>query len=638
MSEFGNDTANATLRLTTKTIEELFKLLKFLMDRNDKKVDKKLKKEQLKQIKNGKDKDLAKEYLNNKRGYVRLKKLLNAGEKLIPIATPMTREQLERFNKFAKISGVPFASISNQRINEEIKEIEKELIKLVQESRTSGLTKEQIKQRDELQRKMKELNEKQQERIVIIRQKDLELVKEITDRMNAEIQLNDINKEIQSIESKGMKNLSEEEKERLSQLYKERDNMINGEFDAFNDKNNEIVMDNIINEESKVSLDFEKAVARVTDRKYAEKPCYICERTNPENYMEVISSKEINPETKKEFTNTEFIVFNDGVKQSCKEFAHGRFTHYSKKDGSNSTSYGDKHWDNMKKEMREKGGFTNDVLLFSSKESYLKYKEEFKKTQEKITPTEEHKKKNKLQEEKTTQREDTISYEADSSSFKDYMGIINRLKGQLSEHNLALNEQREVCKADTKEVIHLDKNMVDDEKMTYAEAINIGKQIDTYQKLNDCQNQIAFIRQQQELNEENFKNQGEPSNLKEMYEQMRESLHKQVYKLNMTQASLRGKINKLQNEREQLSSIKIVDMVQSRRNEDELISVQNRQHESSDKDFQNEMENVKSTLREDKHTQGKEQWSRDIQSNNNVKTDNIAEKSNTRTNEIDVEK
>ena len=33
------------------------------------------------------------------------------------------------------------------------------------------------------------------------------------------------------------------------------------------------------------------------------------------------------------------------------------------------------------------------------------------------------------------------------------MGIINRLKGQLSEHNLMINDQRQVCKSNTKEVI-----------------------------------------------------------------------------------------------------------------------------------------------------------------------------------------
>ena len=630
MSEFGNETATATMRFGEKTIEALLKLLKFIMERNDRKLNREMKAEQIRQMK-ANNKESATEYLNRKRGYVRAKKLFKSGEKLIPIATKMSPTEVSRFNSLAKMSGVAFTAISDQRIMNEIKAVKKELKALnrieqgwyshdiegnLHHVQGKPLTEEQLKRREELSNKLEILNKKRQDKIIIIRAKDLELVKEITDRMNTEIQFDDIDKELSDLMSKGEENLTQEEKARVEELLKEKESMLKNEFNNFNEKNDDIVYQSAVDKPLWEEMSFEKAVNRVTDRKYANEPCYICERTNPDNYMEVTSMQQ--EHDGRMFTNTEFKVFNNGIEQRCDEFSHGKFTRYSRKDGENSTSYGDEHWQNMKNEIKEKGGFSDDLLIFSSKKDYIKFKEEFKKTQEKVTP-----------------REDTVSYEADANSYKDYMGVINQLKGQLAEHNLAVNEQREVYKADTKEVVHLDKNMSDDEKISYAEAINISKQIDTYRQLNECQTQLAFIRQQQEVNEESFEKQGKPESLKEMHDKMRENLHKQAYDTNMTLASLEVKANKLQMEREQLLSIKIVDMVQEQHNEEELLNNANRQHDSNDMDFQNEMNNEKSTHREEMHTQSKERWSKEVQKQGNTRTIANTEKVSVKTAEAE---
>lgn len=617
MSEFGNETTTATLKVGEKSIEALMKLLKFIMERNERKLNKQMKEEQIKQLKESRNKESTREYLNNKRGYVQAKKLFNSGEKLIPIATAMSPEELARFNKLAKISGVSFSAIADQRIIEELKSVKQELKELDKKAKKEGLTEEQIAKQTDLQKKYEQLQQKRQDKIIFIRAKDLELVKEITDRMNREIQFNDIERELSDLKDKGIDNLTEEEKTRLDELMKEKENMEKKEFDDFNAKNNDVIYQSSVDNPKWEEMSFDKAINNVTERKYAQAPCYICERTNPNNYMEVTSiAQEHNG---REFTNTEFKVFNNGVEQRCDEFSHGKFSHYSRKDGENSSSYGDEHWQNMKAEMKEKGGFSDDMLIFSSKEDYLKYKEEFKKTQEIIIP-----------------KQNILYYEADNESYKDYVGIINNLKEQLSEHNLELNEQGEICNSDTKEVMHLDKGMTDDEKISYAQAVNIGKQIDTYQKLNDCQTQLAFIRQQQEMNEESFEKQGKPDGLKDMYEQMRKNLHKQAYDANMTYAALESKANNLTLERKQLASIKIVDMVQESHNEEELLSNQNRQHDSNDIEFQSEMEENNSH-REEMHTQSKEQWSKDVQQNNNVQSPINKENINVKTVEMEKE-
>lgn len=551
MSEFGNETATATMKAGEKTIDALMKLLKFIMERNDRKLSREYKKEQIKAMKERQGESLT-DYLDKKRGLTRASKLFKSGERLIPISMPMSQQELARFNTFAKLEGITFTAVADKRVMEQLKAVKKELKSIEKDAEKQGYyTEEQQMRKEELLTQKNNLEKQRNNKIVIIRAKDLELVKDITERMNMEIQLDDINNELNDLEKKGTENFTQEEKARYEDLQKEKENILSEEFSKFNGENNDVIYQSSVDSPQWEQMSFEKAINRVTERKYAENPCYCCERTNPDNYMEVTSEK-LEHEGRT-FTNTEYKVFNDNIEQKCDEFAHGRFSHYSRNDGENSTTYGDKHWNNMKQEIKEKGNFSDDILIFSNKRDFEKYREEFAKTKEKVTP-----------------REDTVSYEADSNSYKDYMGMINKLKGQLDEHNLSVNAQKEVCKADSGEVIHLDKNMSDDERIEYADACNVAKQIDVYEKLNENQTQIAFIRQQEDMNDDNFEKQGKPDNLKEMYEKMRENLHKQVVDKENTNAVLKSKLSNLQTEREQLASIPIVNEIQKSDNSQKL--------------------------------------------------------------------
>lgn len=77
-------------------------------------------------------------------------------------------------------------------------------------------------------------------------------------------------------------------------------------------------------------------------------------------------------------------------------------------------------------------------------------------------------------------------------------------------------------------------------------------------------------------------------------------------------------------------------MVQESHNEEELLSNQNRQHDSNDIEFQSEMEENNSH-REEMHTQSKEQWSKDVQQNNNVQSPINKENINVKTVEMEKE-
>ncbi len=587
MSEFGNETATAVLKFSTKAMEEFFKLLKFIFERNERKLNKEIKKAQLEeskqkqsQLKREEKLEKRREWLSKKKGLINYKDLLKGGDALYPVGYQCSQKEIDRLSKLAKIEGVPFAILKNSVVLNRINEIEQELKTLKKE----GISEENQAKYNELQQELKELENRREEATIMVRGCDLERFKNLTDRLNKEIRLSDIDEKAKQYEAKGEENLSEEELKAYEEIKKERNEILRDEFDSFNENNNDAIVASAEGKSFGEEMSFDMALARVTDREYATKPCYICERTNPDNYMQVISQKEISDEGKP-FVNTEYKVFNQGQQQRSEEFSHGKFTHYTDSKGESTSSYGQKHWDNMKKEIKEKGGFSDDVLIFASKERYEEYKQRFAKTQEQVKP-----------------REDTIGAEFDANSYKDYAGVVNKLKSQLNEHKLSVNASNEVCK-ENGDVLKVTAYMTDDEKLEAAEMINIGKQVSLYEKLNDNQMKSAFASNQMEMNEENFTRQGRPEEMRGMYEQMRDNLHSQIYQCSQQEAVLKSQINQLQNERLQLSSVKIVDLVQddSIEHEDTLQS-QNRQHDSHDINFQQEMENEK----EDEFTHGEE--------------------------------
>jgi len=180
-------------------------------------------------------------------------------------------------------------------------------------------------------------------------------------------------------------------------------------------------------------------------------------------------------------------------------------------------------------------------------------------------------------------REDTIGLELDSNSYKDYAGIINRLKGQLSEHNLSLNANKEVCR-ENGEVLKISASMSDDEKLHTAEMINVAKQISLYEQLNSNQVASAFASNQMEVNRENYENAGKPEEMKAMYEEMRDKLHSQIFQCSQKEAVLKSQINRLQDERLQINSVKIVEKVQ-----DDTIVHEDTKHLQNSRSAENEV-------------------------------------------------
>lgn len=69
-----------------------------------------------------------------------------------------------------------------------------------------------------MQKELKELENRREEATVMVRGSDLERFKNLTDRLNQEIRLTDIDEKIKEYEEKGEANLSEEELENYTEI------------------------------------------------------------------------------------------------------------------------------------------------------------------------------------------------------------------------------------------------------------------------------------------------------------------------------------------------------------------------------------------------------------------------------------
>jgi len=131
---------------------------------------------------------------------------------------------------------------------------------------------------------------------------------------------------------------------------------------------------------------FDDAVDELSVWRENTEPVWICEKDQPDNYIRVSWAKhESSTENgeSREYLASEFEVYYQGEKQRCEEFGHGNFSHYSWKNGSQSSEKGKEHWDNLKDEMKRKGGFSEEVYVFLGEKEYLDYKKQCGENREK---------------------------------------------------------------------------------------------------------------------------------------------------------------------------------------------------------------------------------------------------------------
>lgn len=571
MNDFGADASGKVLELYTKGLEMFFKLLKYILESGDRRTERKYKEMLLE--KNGKVPlrktvlNKAKELFAHKKGQMKLSELLKSGEQVVPAISSLSKEELERFSKLCDLEEIPFATMQDSVVVVRYEEAKAKIAELEElgtkdklyigengeQSRGKGefdinnLSEEQQAEYNRLQKELKDLQERRESVVVLVKKSDLPRVQNLWERLKDEIRLDEINKKKREYEEKGEENLTDEERRDYEELKEEEQELIRDGFDEFNDRNNDIIVSSAEGNPRWEEMSFESAVARTTDRGYATEPCYICDRTNPDNYIEVSSKEEIYVDDKgtmRPYVNTEYKVYNNGVQQNSDTFNHGKFTHHTNYGNENTSEKGKENWKALKEEMKEKGGFSDDVVLFANKERYQEYMRDVKET-----------KANSIPEEKT------ILNAEDGIKYKDYKSVIDDLKSQLKEKGYSFNENKEVV-SDKGEVLSVKSNMTKEQKLEVAEMINIGKQIENYEMLNNSQTKMAMALQQMEKNEKDLNSKGVTEEKKAMFEEMKVNLENEIASYKEQTSSYKEEIAQLQEERLKYQSVEIVERVQ----------------------------------------------------------------------------
>lgn len=589
MSDFGNEVAASTLKIGKELLEVINNLIKLAIRNNNGFLENTV----------NSTKDMMKKRIDEKNnsGLIKLKNLKESGSKIIPLKTELSKEQMDMFDKYARQYSLSYAAMGIPRYQDEIKKIQDELQEINKQSKVEGLIKEQVERREELRKRLEELEKVKDNKIIFVKAEDIELIADITNRMNEEIVLKDAQMEKGLYDEKG--NLNPNEQKRYDDLTKTQEKHTDM---AIVEDNDFIHAINDVN-------------AKMLSRNYkdTDKSMVVCDMMQPENYIKVSSKEEISDENNK-YTATYYDVYKNDVEQECDEFKHGRFRRDTNNKGDNTSKYGEEHWNNIQEEMKQKCGIGNRIAIFSNEEDYQKYRESIVNERQKLS--------------KDGKGETTHT----QTQYKNYNLSIEELKGQLAQYNMYLSEENVVTRNDSNEPVVIGSVSTSDVKKVTsekndAEALNIGKQIVTYQELNSLQTKLAIIRTQLEENEEEYKksenNRSADDVLK--YNTTKEQLSKNEAELMKTINEKEATIIQLQDERAYINSKDIID----KQNAD-------KEKKYSESTHGEEVENEKSTHGEEEleneDTQSMDEWKKDVKDNNhnsNVKNnENVRENSN----------
>lgn len=423
MSDFGNETSSATLRVGEKSIEALMKFLKFLLERHEKRTNAQIQEQKLIEIKLKKGERAAKLKVQNKVGYVKAKLLQRTGEPLVAINMTLNEQQMKDFANLAKKYGLLYTSISD--------------------TRKSG----------------------EKVHSFYIREKDLAIAKVITDRMTEDLQLKTVDDMITDLNNKPDK--SEQDLSDLAYLERQKGEILRSGTRLFNDENAEIIFNDVCGEMQEKSLSFDKALNRFTDRDFSrDTPYYICERTNPTAYIELISTYD--EFAGEQYTRTDYRVFKNGVEQTAdlERRKDGKFTDerfFGRPKG---------HWQDLKGEMKQKGGFTDDIVVFNTKPEFDRYQQLYKQ----------------MVQENSVQ-------EQNGGEYRDYASVTDQLTKQLDDYFAELNENGLAVDKLSRQPLNIAKAKNDAEMFRVAEGVLIAKQIANYKNLGSAEVELAMNNQ-----------------------------------------------------------------------------------------------------------------------------------------------
>lgn len=326
MSDFGSEVGNSALMMggnvTTKLIETILKLFEKTFDTWEKAPERKLKKNQLRDINNAnKQKELLKK-IDGKIGFVNYKELRKAGVPLSPVGIYMTKEEMKEFANVLKREGLKISALVNKN-------------------------------------EMEKMDNEQRCYEVVCRTEDLEKIAKIVDRLNDEKLIEAIDKNIEKILMKGEENLTEQDKSELAMFNDQKCFIQKSYCKKLNNIQKEGILEKAIYGKTEKEITFHEALNSNTGRSLDKGVyCIVADAKEPQKH---IRCHGYNDTFKgKNYVKTEYEVY----KGNKKIFS----THDGRFEGR-PVGY----WEKQKEAIKEAGDFGDTVLKFYSVTEYQKW-------------------------------------------------------------------------------------------------------------------------------------------------------------------------------------------------------------------------------------------------------------------------
>lgn len=399
MEDLGSGTGGTAISLGTKVLEAILRLLEKLFDAWRNNPERKLAKQKLKIAKNDLEKQKIIERLEGKTGYVNYQDLKRSGESLKAVGIFMTKAEMKEFSALCKREGVQFSGMTdNTKKNEDgVKTYE-----------------------------------------IICKEKDLDKVANIIDRMNDEKMIVGIDNRIAELESKG-EEITEQDKVDIAALKEQKSAIQRSYCDMLNVEMSSNVINRVVTGEAKQNLTLDEALNRLTGRHIdKDTVCIVADANDPSKYIKCHGYQDTYKD--QDYIKTEYEVFR-GTESVLK-------THDGRFDGRPKD-----YWNKQKAEIQQAGEFSGTFFKFASVVEYQKWAEETR---------------NKNEQELSSM---------EKSNNNDFDHIIEELEAQLDE-NGAMMKDGVVVDKETGEPLTLEEGVTEEQKVTVVEYMAMEAQLD----------------------------------------------------------------------------------------------------------------------------------------------------------------
>lgn len=439
MSDFGTELGNSGMSAMSKVSEAILKIMgkifELLIEKTS--TEHRLKKAEYKKVKQTIEAEALKQKYEGMAGYVNYKKLTKTGTELTSCEVNVDKKGMKKLAEYCKREGILITGLQDVRDKEilgkrsyivmckeaDLPRINKILELMVEEQRINNL----------------------QKMVSLCSEEEKKAKSELSELKKIENPTEEERKRIAELEGKARK--AEKEKNKYENLV---DDIRFGYANELNVAQSEVIIDNVLDNKKNVGINFDTALNRYTGGEMnLGKKTFVVDTQNVDNV--IICDSNTDKYNGEEYIKTTYDVYNGENKVYSTD--DGRF------DGRNKD-----YWKNVKKEMKEKGGFSDTVLVFQSPKEYEAYRTEVQK-----------------------QNKEELNFNVGETG-RNYDEIISQLNDKLKECGAEYKDGKATI--ETGELMKLHEGMDEREQANVAETTVIVNQIDNYRKLKKLETEL----------------------------------------------------------------------------------------------------------------------------------------------------